>query len=69
MRTYLRGIFAYPGHQGANNPTIVNIVAKYYNTARSGDIPLQFLNVHSNRYALAGINVALETQVIKYKVF
>ena len=55
-------IFAYPGHQGANDPTIVNTVAKYYNTARSGDIPLQFLNVPSNRYALAGINVALETQ-------
>jgi peptidoglycan/xylan/chitin deacetylase (PgdA/CDA1 family) len=59
------GIFAYPGHQGANDPTIVNTVAKYYNTARSGDIPLQFLNVPSNRYALAGINVALETQIDK----
>jgi len=58
-------IFAYPGHQGANDPTIVNTVAKYYNTARSGDIPLQFLNVPSNRYALAGINVALETQIDK----
>ncbi|MGB8035079.1 MAG: polysaccharide deacetylase family protein [Nitrososphaeraceae archaeon] len=58
-------MFAYPGHSGADNPTIVNTVAKYYDTARSGDIPLQFLNVHTNRYALAGINVVLETQIDK----
>jgi hypothetical protein len=58
-------IFAYPGHRGVNDPTIVKTVAKYYGTARSGDIPLQFLNVPSNRYALAGTNVVLETQIDK----
>ena len=30
-------MFAYPGHSRADNPTIVNTVAKYYNTARSGE--------------------------------
>src|SRR6188472_3322883 len=59
------GVFAYPGHRGPDNPMIVNTVAKYYNMARSGDMPLQFLNIPANRYALAGINVALETQIDK----
>jgi hypothetical protein len=58
-------MFAYPGHSGADNPTIAKTVAKYYNMARSGDIPLQLLNVPANRYALAGINVVLETQIDK----
>jgi peptidoglycan/xylan/chitin deacetylase (PgdA/CDA1 family) len=58
-------MFAYPGHNGADNPTIVKTVAKYYNMARSGHIPLQLLNVPTNRYALAGINVVLETQIDK----
>ena len=58
-------MFAYPGHSGADVPTIVKTVAKYYDTARSGNIPLQLLNVPTNRYALAGINVVLETQIDK----
>jgi peptidoglycan/xylan/chitin deacetylase (PgdA/CDA1 family) len=58
-------MFAYPGHSGADNPTIVKTVAKYYNMARSGDISLQLLNVPANRYALAGINVVLKTQIDK----
>ncbi|MBV9176193.1 MAG: hypothetical protein JO297_04070 [Nitrososphaeraceae archaeon] len=58
-------MLAYPGHNGADDPTIVNIVAKYYHTDRSGNIPLQLLNVPTNRYALAGINVVLQTQIDK----
>ena len=58
-------MFAYPGHSGADVPTIVKTVAKYYDTARSGNIPLQLLNVPTNRYALAGINVVLKTQIDK----
>ena len=55
-------VFAYPFHEGPNDPTIVNTVAKYYDIARSGNIPLQFLNVATDRYSVAGINVALTTQ-------
>jgi hypothetical protein len=29
---------------GSDNPKIVNVVAKYYNLARSGSAPLMFLN-------------------------
>jgi hypothetical protein len=37
-------IFAYPLNLGSDNPTIVNLVAKYYTLARSGSEPLMFLN-------------------------
>jgi hypothetical protein len=37
-------IFGYPLNLGSNNPKIVNVVAKYYNLARSGSAPLMFLN-------------------------
>jgi peptidoglycan/xylan/chitin deacetylase (PgdA/CDA1 family) len=37
-------IFGYPLNLGSENPTIVNLVAKYYNLARSGAAPLMFLN-------------------------
>lgn len=37
-------IFAYPLNLGSDNPTIVNLVAKYYSFARSGSAPLMFLN-------------------------
>ena len=37
-------IFGYPVNMGSDNPTIVNVVAKYYNLARSGSAPLMFLN-------------------------
>ena len=36
--------FAYPYNEGSNNATVVNIVAKYYNIARSGTRPLMFLD-------------------------
>jgi peptidoglycan/xylan/chitin deacetylase (PgdA/CDA1 family) len=36
--------FAYPYNEGSNNATVVNIVAKYYNIARSGTQPLMFLD-------------------------
>jgi peptidoglycan/xylan/chitin deacetylase (PgdA/CDA1 family) len=31
-------IFAYPGGRGADNPEVVNTVAKYYNIARTNDV-------------------------------
>jgi hypothetical protein len=37
-------IFGYPLNLGADKPSIVNVVAKYYNLARSGSAPLMFLN-------------------------
>jgi Polysaccharide deacetylase len=37
-------IFAYPFDIGWDDPTIVNIVSKYYDLARTGNDPLTFLN-------------------------
>jgi hypothetical protein len=37
-------IFGYPVNLGSDNPSIVNLVAKYYDLARSGSAPLMFLN-------------------------
>jgi peptidoglycan/xylan/chitin deacetylase (PgdA/CDA1 family) len=37
-------VFAYPASTGSYNSTIVNVVAKYYDLARSGDAPLAFLH-------------------------
>ncbi len=37
-------IFGYPLNLGSDRPSIVNVVAKYYNLARSGSAPLMFLN-------------------------
>jgi peptidoglycan/xylan/chitin deacetylase (PgdA/CDA1 family) len=37
-------IFAYPYDEGADNKTVVDLVAKYYDMARSGSEPLMFLN-------------------------
>ena len=37
-------IFAYPFDIGWDDPTIVNIVSKYYNLARTGNAPLAFLH-------------------------
>jgi hypothetical protein len=41
---YNTPIFAYPLNLGSDNPTIVNLVGKYYDLARSGSSPLMFLN-------------------------
>jgi hypothetical protein len=41
---YNTPIFAYPLNLGSDNPTIVNLVAKYYDLARSGSSPLMFLD-------------------------
>ena len=41
-------IFAYPASTGHDNATVVNVVSKYYNLARSGDAPMAFL--HCNGY-------------------
>ena len=42
-------IFGYPLNLGSDKPSIVNLVAKYYNLGRSGTDPLMFLNC--NGYA------------------
>jgi peptidoglycan/xylan/chitin deacetylase (PgdA/CDA1 family) len=41
-------IFAYPASTGHANATVINVVSKYYNLARTGDAPLTFL--HCNGY-------------------
>ena len=41
-------IFAYPASTWGYDATVVNVVSKYYNLARSGDAPLAFL--HCNGY-------------------
>jgi len=41
-------IFAYPSSTGSRNSTIVGIVSKYYDLARTGDAPMTFL--HCNGY-------------------
>jgi hypothetical protein len=41
---YNTPMFGYPFNLGSNNPSVVKMVAKYYNTGRSGSDPLMFLN-------------------------
>ena len=41
---YNATIFGYPNNLGSNIPSVVNMVAKYYNLGRSGTDPLMFLN-------------------------
>jgi peptidoglycan/xylan/chitin deacetylase (PgdA/CDA1 family) len=41
---YNTPIFGYPFNLGSNKPSVVNLVAKYYNFGRSGTDRLMFLN-------------------------
>jgi hypothetical protein len=41
-------IFAYPSSTGSRNATVVDVVSKYYDLARTGDAPMTFL--HCNGY-------------------
>jgi peptidoglycan/xylan/chitin deacetylase (PgdA/CDA1 family) len=41
---YNTPIFGYPFNLGSNNPSVVKMVAQYYNTGRSGSDRLMFLN-------------------------
>jgi peptidoglycan/xylan/chitin deacetylase (PgdA/CDA1 family) len=41
-------IFAYPASTGSRNATVVDVVSKYYDLARTGDAPMTFL--HCNGY-------------------
>lgn len=41
---YNATIFGYPNNLGSNIPSVINMVAKYYNVGRSGTDPLMFLN-------------------------
>jgi len=45
-------IFAYPSSTGSRNTTVVNVVSKYYDLARTGDAPMTFL--HCNCYKKEG---------------
>ncbi len=36
--------FAYPSNTGHENATVVNVVARYYDFARTGDAPMAFLH-------------------------
>ena len=37
-------VFAYPASTGHENATVVNVVAKYYDLARTGDAPMSFFH-------------------------
>jgi peptidoglycan/xylan/chitin deacetylase (PgdA/CDA1 family) len=37
-------IFAYPASTGHENATVINVVAQYYDLARTGDAPMAFLH-------------------------
>jgi peptidoglycan/xylan/chitin deacetylase (PgdA/CDA1 family) len=50
-------IFAYPASTGHSNATVVNVVSKYYDLARTGDAPLAFL--HCNGYTKDQNNCSL----------
>ncbi|MGA9151194.1 MAG: hypothetical protein WBZ36_11500, partial [Candidatus Nitrosopolaris sp.] len=41
---YYTPIFGYPFNLGSNKPSVVNLVAKYYNFGRSGTDRLMFLD-------------------------
>ena len=41
-------IFAYPESTGSRNTTVINVISKFYDLARTGDAPMTFL--HCNGY-------------------
>ena len=59
-------IFGYPLNSGFDNPTIVNLVAKYYSFARSGSDPLMFLNCKDCHGMASTITVPLFAQEMQY---
>ena len=59
-------IFGYPLNSGSDNPTIVNLVAKYYSFARSGSDPLMFLNCKDCHGMASTITVPLFAQEMQY---
>jgi hypothetical protein len=42
-------VFSYPASTGHSNATVVNVVSKYYNLARTADAPLAFLHCDGYR--------------------
>ena len=58
-------IFAYPASTGSENTTIINIVSKYYDLARSGDAPLAFL--HCNGYKKTNDCIPFKNGKVKYE--
>ena len=58
-------VFAYPASTGSENATIINIVSKYYDLARSGDAPLAFL--HCNGYKKTNDCIPFKNGKVKYE--
>src|SRR6476661_2762396 len=58
-------VFAYPASTGSENATIINIVSKYYDLARSGDAPLAFL--HCNGYKKTNDCIPFKNGEVKYE--
>jgi len=58
-------VFAYPASTGSENATVINIVSKYYDLARSGDAPLAFL--HCNGYKKVNDCTPFKNEKVKYE--
>lgn len=58
-------IFAYPASTGHENGTVINVISKYYDLARSGDAPLAFL--HCNGYKKESDCTPFKNGNVKYE--
>jgi peptidoglycan/xylan/chitin deacetylase (PgdA/CDA1 family) len=54
-------VFAYPFASGANDPSVVDVVSKYYDIARTGGSKIELLHP-ADRYSIIGINHASKIQ-------
>jgi peptidoglycan/xylan/chitin deacetylase (PgdA/CDA1 family) len=54
-------VFAYPFASGANDPSVVDIVSKYYDIARTGGSKIELLHP-ADRYSISAINHASKIQ-------
>jgi peptidoglycan/xylan/chitin deacetylase (PgdA/CDA1 family) len=54
-------VFAYPFASGANDPSVVDIVSKYYDMARTGGSKIELLHP-ADRYSISAINHASKIQ-------
>jgi Polysaccharide deacetylase len=54
-------VFAYPFASGANDPSVVDVVSKYYDIARTGGSKIEILHP-ADRYSISAINHASKIQ-------
>ena len=54
-------VFAYPFASGANDPSVVDVVSKYYDIARTGGSKIELLHP-ADRYSISAINHASKIQ-------